>query len=268
MLKRIGLSSSFSLLLLIMACGGGPVPREAAPATDTRDFFFSMPSGAGLIFIGVTGKRSSPKETIQYALEDAARRVSAFHGISGEYAVQNDIGSGALDYTFNTYTKVNYDIEGSTQYVDALKYNADTDAIEMENTFFIRTTYPAALSVPIMYRPTYSGKDNKPDWVANPPFEIPGYEMGVGYSGRHSSMANTCTNSFHNAVFAIIRNVNTATRSSGTVYNSTGSLFGYKIANDNITYSYGTLAAFYVLDMWINPKDKSVWTLAIAKKPE
>jgi hypothetical protein len=266
MLKRIAFSSSFSLLLLIMACGGGPAPRDVAPVVDTRDFFLSVPTGTGLVFIGIAGKRSSPKETIDYALEDAARRVSAFNEVSGEYGVQNDIGSGTFDYTLNTYTQVHYDVEGSKQYIDALKYNADTDAIEMENTFFIRTTYPTTLFVPVIYRPKYSGKDNKPDWVDNPPLEIPGYEVGVGYSGRHSSMASTCTNSFHNAIFAIIRNVNTATRSSGIVYNSTGSLFGYKIANDNITYSYGTLAGFYVLDMWINPKDKSVWTLAIAKK--
>jgi hypothetical protein len=266
MLKRIVLSSSFSLLLLIMACGNGPLPRESAPVANTGDFFFSAPTGAGLVFIGVAGKRSSPRDTIQFALEDAARKVAAFYGVSGEYAVQNNIGSGIFEYTLNTFTQLYYDAEGSSQYLDALEFNADIDSMEMENTFIIRTTYPAALPAPVTYRPTYSGNDQKPDWIDNPPLEIPGYEMGIGYSGRYSSMANTCSNSFHNAIFAIIRNVNTATRSSGLVYQNTGKFFGYRTTNDNITYSYGALTGFYVLDMWINPQDKSVWTLAIANR--
>jgi hypothetical protein len=261
-----GLLLLFTSLLFITGCAGGPVPHEEAPANETGSFFLSGSAGNGLVFIGVAGKRSSPKETIQYALKDAAQRVAAFYGVSGEYAVQNNIGSGIFDYTLNTYTELDYDVDGSEQYVDALEFNADTDTMEMENTFIIRTTYPASLSAPLIYRPTYSGKDHKPDWVDKPPPEIPGYEMGIGYSGRYSSMSKTCTNSFHNAIFAIIRNVNTATRSSGLVYVNTGKFFGYKIVDDNITYSYGTLTGFYVLDMWINPKDKSVWTLAIANK--
>jgi hypothetical protein len=104
--------------------------------------------------------------------------------------------------------------------------------------------------------------------VENPPSEIPGYEVGVGYSGRYSSMASTFNNSFNNAVFAIIRNVNTTAQSSSIVYQSSGGLFGYKTYSDNTSHSYGSLLGFYVLDMWINPKDKSVWTLAIAKKSE
>jgi hypothetical protein len=264
MTKKVSLFSLFSLFLFIMACASTPAPQEAAPAANTGSFFLSVPSGNQLVFLGIAGRRSNPKLTLQYAQEDAARRVAAFYGVSGEYAVQNNIGSGSFDYTFNTYTQLNF--ETGEQYVDALEFDADTDSMEMENTLILRTTYPASLSVPVTYRPTYSSIDQKPDWVENPPLEIRGYEVGVGYSGRHSTLANTCANSYNNAIFAIIRNVNTATRSSDTIYHSTSGLFGYKISNDNATYSYGTLDGFYVLDMWINPKDKTVWTLAIAKK--
>jgi hypothetical protein len=227
-----------------------------------------MPAGNGLVFIGTAGKRSNPKDTLQFALEDAAKRVAAYNRVYGEYVLLNNVGSGLLDYVYDTYQFLAYDVEGSKQYVDTLQYNADIDTIEMENALFIRTTYPAALSVPVSYRPTYSAADQKPDWVDTPPAGIAGYEVGVGYSGRYSSFADTCTNSFHNAAFAIIRNVNSTFRSNNFLYRNTGSLFGIKTTSDNITYSYGILNGFYVLDMWIDPKDKSVWTLAIAKKSE
>jgi len=264
------------LCLLCMACTGAPAPSDTTPATATAalsaatpvpppSFFPSVPAGNGLVFIGVAGKRSNPKETLQFALEDAARRVALFHEVAGEYAVQNNIGSGAFDYTHNTYTSLYYNKEEAKRYIDTLQFNVDTDTIEIENTFFVRTVYPSALPVPVKYRPVYRGPDKKPDWVDNPPAEIEGYEVGIGYSGRHSSLADACVNSGNNAIFAIIRNVNTVFRSSNMLYN-TGGLFGYKTASDNITYSYGILTGFYVLDTWIDPHAKTVWTLAIAKK--
>jgi hypothetical protein len=257
-----------------MACAGWPASKGASPSDTTPaaassvqpSFFPSAPAGSGLVFIGAAGKRSNPKETLQFALEDAARRVTLFYEVTGEYAVENNIGSGAFDYTLNTHTSLYYNPEGAKQYVDALQFNADTDTLEIENTFFVRTTYPAALPVPVTYRPVYRGPDQKPDWVDNPPAKIEGYEVGVGYSARHASLADTYTNSCNNAIFSIIRNVNTVSRSSNLLHQNTGGLFGYKTSNDNITYSYGILTGFYVLDTWIDPHAKTVWTLAIAKR--
>jgi hypothetical protein len=255
-----------------MACAGGPALFNTTPATASPDasteppsFFPSAPAGSGLVFIGAAGKRSNPQETLQLALEDAARRVAIFHEVTGEYAVENNIGSGAFDYTHDTHTSLYYNQEGATRYVDALQFDADTDTFEMENTFFVRTIYPSALSGPVKYRPVYRGADQKPDWVENPPARIEGYEVGIGYSNRRSLLADAFANSRDNAIFAIIRNVNTVSRSSNMLYTD-GGLFGYKTSNDNVTYSYGILTGFYVLDTWIDPRAKTVWTLAIAKK--
>jgi len=273
-LKKLG--PLFLLCLLLTACAGGPASSSAsAPSTESTEmppealadpsFFSSASAGNGLVFIGVAGRRSNPQETLQLALEDAARRVALFHEVTGEYAVENNIGSGAFDYTHNTYTSLYYNKEGAKQYVNALQFNANTDTLEIDNVFFVRATYPSALPSSIKYRPVYRGPDKKPDWVDKPPAKIEGYEIGVGFAGRHSSLVDTYTNSCNNAIFAIIRNVNTTTRSSNTLYH-TGGLFGYKTASDNITYSYGILSGFYVLDTWIDPKTRTVWTLAIAKK--
>jgi hypothetical protein len=265
----------FLLCLLFSACTSGPVSVpapssglivETPPELLRSSFFSSASTRDGLVFIGVAGRRSNSKETLQLALEDAARRVTIFHEVSGEYAVESNTGSGAFDYAHNTYTALYYNEAGSTRYIDALEFNADTDTLEMENTFFVRTVYPAALPVPVRYRPSYSGPDQKPNWVDTPPLEIEGYEVGVGYSGRYASLADTYINSRNNAIFAIIRNVNSTLRSNNVLYQDTGRLFGYKTSSDNVTYSYGVLTGFYVLDTWLDPHAKTVWTLAIAKK--
>jgi hypothetical protein len=265
MLKKFGFVFLSSLLLFIGACAGEPASQEVALEKTEPSFFLSAHNVNELVFIGVTGRRSSPQETLQFALKDAARRVAIFYDVSGEFAVQINIGSGTFDYAHNTYTALYYDEEGSAAYVDALQFNADTDTMETDNAFFIRTTYPAALPVPIRYRPVYD-RNGKPDWVDNHSLVIEGYEVGIGYSARYSSMADTCINSFNNAIFAIIRNINTTAQSSDLYYQSTGSLFGYRTTSNNVTYSYGTLTGFYVLDMWTNPQTKAVSTLAIAKK--
>ena len=240
--------------------------EEAAAISSIQPTFFTpTPAGNALVFIGAAGKRSNHRETIQAALEDAARQVALFYEVTGEYAVENNVGSGAFDYTHNTYTSLYYNKEGAAQYVDALRFNADTDTTEIENAFFIRTIYPAALHAPVTYSTIYRGPDKKPDWVDNPPAKIEGYEVGIGYSSRRSSLADAYANSCNNAIFAIIRNVNTVSRSKDILYED-GGLFGYKTSSDNITYSYGVLTGFYVLDTWIDPQAKTVWTLAIAKK--
>jgi hypothetical protein len=259
------LSIFFLTLLLYAACSGAPASSPASTALIDPSFSHSLPAGNGLVFIGVVGRRSDPKETIQFALEDAARRVAVFQEVFGEYAVENNTGSGLLDYVNNTYTSLRYDEEGSRQYVDALQFNAETDTIELENSLIIRTTYPGALPTSVKYRPTYGGADNRPNWVDNPPLEIEGYEVAVSHSARFSSLADTYANSYRNAIFTIIRNVNTVSRTNDVMYQNTGSLFGYRSSSDNVMYSYGTLTGFYVLDTWLDPKTKWVWTLAIAK---
>jgi hypothetical protein len=265
MLKKFG--SLFLIVLLYSACAGTPPPPPPPVSTALVESSFSLstPVGNGLVFIGVAGRRSDPKETIQFALEDAARRVAIFQNVFGEFAFENNIGSGLLDYTHNTYTTLSYDEEGSKQHVEILQFNADTDTIELENSLIIRVTYPGALPVPVRYRPTYSGSDQKPDWVDSPPLKIEGYEVAVGHSARYSALADTYTNSYRNAIFTIIRNINTLSRTNEVLYQNTGSLFGYRSSSDNMTYSYGTLTGFYILDTWLDPKTKWVWTLAIAK---
>jgi hypothetical protein len=267
MLKKIG--PLFFLFMLIAACAGKPAVSDGALIDPS--FLFSAPRDGELVFLGVAGKRSSSKETLKYALEDAARRVVLFNQVAGEYAVESSIGSGAFDYYNNTQTALYYNEGDVAKYVDSLKYDAGkkSDTIEIEKTVFIRTTYPSTLPFPVNYRPTYSVKDKKPSWVDNPNVEIPGYDVGIGYSWRYSSQFKTWINSYNNAVFSIIRNINSSSSSRFGFYQTTGSVFGSNTyTSDSITFSYGTLYGFYVLDAWMDPETKAVWTLAIARKAQ
>jgi hypothetical protein len=255
-------------LFFCMSCKSVPPPvavidviTEAPPP-----FFLSLPDENGLVFIGSAGRRSNPKETLRLALEDAARQVAVFHKVAGEFTIVNNTGSGAFDYVNDTHASLDYDVEGSKQYVDALQFNADTDTLEKENSFFVRTIYRSSLPFPLRYRPVHRA-DQKPGWVDNPPLDIEGYEVGVGYSGRYSSVSDTYKNSSRNAVFDIIRRINATSESSDMLYQNTGNLFGYKTSNNNTVRSYGTLTGFYVLDTWMDPREKTVWTLAVAVKP-
>jgi len=255
--------------MLYMACASES--RVSDVASIDSSFLFSAPKEGELVFLGVAGKRSSRKETLKYALEDAARRVVFFNQVSGEYVVESSIGSGIFSYSNNTITTLYYNEEAVAAYVDSLKYDAEnkSDTIQVEKTVFIRTTYPSTLPFPVTYRPTYSVKDKKPSWVDNPNVVIPGYEVGIGYSWRYSSQFKTWINSYNNAVFSIIRNINYSTRSEVELYQNTGSLFGnQKSTSKNASYSYGTLYGFYILDAWMDPETKAVWTLAIARKAQ
>jgi len=251
-------------LFVLSTCSG--VSKSRSVNFSNTAFFSTFPSESGLVFIGAAGKRSNPNETLQLALEDAAQRVAVFYNVSGEYAVENNVGSGAFDYSYNVNAQLFADKEHLKQYIDALDYDADTCSVEIDNTFFIRTVYKSNLPYPVKLNPKYKGAGRKPDWIDNPPSEIDGYEIGVGFSGRYSSINDTFANSWKNAVFAIIREINSSSRNSNTLYHSTDSLFGYKTSNDNSVYSFGTLNCFYALDTWIDPKTKAVWTLAIAEK--
>jgi hypothetical protein len=253
--------------LFFAACGGAPEFISDAGAlfeAHTEDpFLLTLPGSSGLVFIGVAGRRSNPNETMQYALEDAARRAALFYGVSGECIINNEAGSGAFDYSYSNNSAVYYDEEGAIQYLEALEFDPDTDAMEMENALFIRASYRAALPGPVEYRPNYAGPGRKPDWVDQEP-RIPGYEVGIGYAGRYSSIADACTASWKNAVFSIVRNISTSAKAGGLNYQGPG-FFDYNTSDSKTIYAAAELENFYILDIWIDPQTKAVWTLGIAK---
>jgi len=254
-----------------MACASDPnTSGNSSNASADPSFLLSTPTGNGLVFWGVAGKRTSRKETLKYALEDAARRVSIFNMVTAEFVYANRDDSTLLGNNQWIHAALEYDKEGAERYIDILKFDPDkkSDIIEVGNAVIIRTVYPGSLSSPVFYLPTYNGIEKKPNWVNAPPVSIGGYNVGIGYSDRYSSTAETWKKSFDDAIFSLVRGIDASSRSEETSIINTSSMFGYSRTTEDFTYSIRTLAEFYVLDVWMDPKTKAVWTLAIARKAQ
>ena len=259
------------MFILLMACASDPnASGNSSSVSIDPSFLQSIPTGNGLVFMVVAGKRSSRKETLKYALEDAARRVSIFNGVTAEYIYANSNDSTLLGNNQWIHAALEYDKEGVEKYIEILKFDPDkrSDIMEIENAVIIRTIYPVSLSNPVFYLPVYYGKEKKPNWVDTPPSSIGGYTVGIGYSDKHSSTAETWKKSFDEAIFSIVRSVDASFRSEESNIINTSSMFGYSRTTEDFIYSLRTLAEFYVLDAWMDPQTKAVWTLAIARKAQ
>jgi hypothetical protein len=250
----------------ISACSGLPAVDETTGAGENIDapapanFWNSMPSN-GLVFIGGAGIRSNRDESILLALEDSARKISIFNAVEGEFVSYNKTGSGFFDYTADTQTSLHFD-ENYQDFVENLEYDPDTDIIQIDNTIFVRAHFNGPGAVQINYQLPSEQEGSKPGWVDNPPSEISGYRVGVGFAGRRASHRDTVNAAFEAAIFSIIRETSGQVSSAALNYQGSGFL-DYRGANDTAIRARGGLTGFYVLDTWMDPSNKAVWTLSI-----
>jgi hypothetical protein len=70
-------------------------------------------------------------------------------------------------------------------------------------------------------------------------------------------------NSYENAVYSLI---STAIQVTGLVTQRQASSGGSNIGSENKQEASGHLNGFYVLEIWQDPKNSNVYTLAIAKE--
>lgn len=262
---QLKLNLLFLLCLFFIACIGNPAVNTS-DNDQVQQFLSTLPAADGLVFIGVAGRRVNQNETLRLALENAAQRVSMFHRVSGEYILENTIGSGFLDWTHDVRSALAFDVDGSARYLDLLQFDIDNDTMLFRNAFFVRTFVQMTLPSPVNFLPSY-GADGRPDWINSIPI-IDGYEVGVGFSARRASMAETFNNSRNNAIFSIIKNISATARSSNIQSYRSDSIFAFDAITDHSIHAYGTLSSFYVLDTWIDQRTWQVWTLAIAKQSQ
>ncbi|MDR3124083.1 MAG: hypothetical protein LBU16_09950 [Treponema sp.] len=239
-----------------------PPPESVAPAS--VGFWNSMPSG-DLVFIGGAGLRSNREESINLALEDIARKISIFHAVEGEFISYIKTGSSFFDYTSDTQSSLAFN-EDYLGFTESLEYDPDADVMQINNTIFVRARYKGPEALRVQYAlPSAAG--GRPFWVDNPPTEISGYRVGIGYAGRRASHRDTVNASFEAALFSIIRTVSGHVSTGSMNYQGSGT-FDYRSTNDATVRARGRLNSFYVLDTWIDPSNMSVWTLAIARPDE
>jgi hypothetical protein len=217
----------------------------------------------GLVFIGGAGLRSDREESVNLALQDIARKVSIFNAVEGEFISYHKTGSSFFDYAADTQAALFFN-EDYLGFVESLEYDPDSDVMQIENSIFVRARFRGPATVSLQYRaPRSSGANSRPGWVDDPPAEISGYRVGIGYAGRRGVHRDTVHASFEAAIFAIIRAMSSEVSAGAVNYQGAGS-FDYRSANDTAIRARGKLNSFYVLDTWMDPTNMSVWTLAIA----
>jgi hypothetical protein len=226
-------------------------------SAEDSGFWDTRPKDGKLVFIGGTALMSNRDEAVRLALLDAAKKAALYCGVRGRSVSAVSIGEGSYDVYADAAVDIAFDLEYE-RYMEELEFERQSDVLEADNSIFVRVrwTPPIPLNISFVSR----GK-NRPDWITRPPETIGGYLAGVGRSNAYFHRHDTLTASYENAIGAIISTIGSDLRSgSATVETS-----GYAASNtSSIQNAEGSLAQFYVLEIWTDPKDKSVWTLAVA----
>jgi hypothetical protein len=254
-----------NILLLSGFTGFSNVPMlssSPAPEPPAFNFLTTVPANNELVFLGVSALRLRRQDSINAALEDAARKVALYHGVEGHFTQQGNRGPGFFDFEAIVEKELVFDEESYKTYITGLQYNPDTDVYESDDTIFVRTRY-AGNGFAVNYRSSPSRE--KPAWISIPPRSIEKFVTGVGYANRHRYLKDTIIKSYEAAVYAIVRNiVNTiggsvdAYKDTAHALNSAGANTAYRVSSSAV------LKGFYVLEIWIDPETKAVWTLALA----
>ena len=250
--------SSFILAaLLFCACLSTEPSGPISSGADRFGNFVTLPRSGNLVVIGVSGRQSSRDAEIEIAREDAARKVSMYHGMWVSIVSGQNIGAGFLDYNVFTDFFVDYD-EQLEKYFDRLNFDPDRDlSRNNDGVVFIRFTYPAAFPGNISYS-SMRNPDGSPEWVRNPPQEIGGFIAGVGTSGRQERLRDTMRRSYESAAAAIVSHASTSVQTIDTA-------IGGQTETHILRESAGFLTHFTVLEVWIDSRNGAVWTLAIAR---
>ena len=232
--------------------------KVQAPVSDQE-----IVSRGNLVFTGVSEKLSNREESVQAALKDAARRLSFFNSVSGYSVSQEQSGRGTFDFNVNSDNRLLYDVE-LEEYLDQLVFDPSVDVFEFNNAIFVIARVTSDIYMP-QFR-GHSWRKERPHWVDTPPAEIEGFIAGTGFSSRLSSHSDTVVKSYENAVIGIIENINIRIKGKQQSYQNNSSAFGSYLDFLNEASAIGELKNFYIIESWTDPKNLSVWTLAVAKR--
>jgi len=244
--------------LFFFACANSSASVSAKGTSGTlNSFWITLPRPGSLVIIGVSGRQSKRELEIELAREDAARKAAMYHSVWADVEDIQNIGPHSLNYFINYEINLDYDRD-LEKYAEKLTFNSNRDVLNIDGSVFIRFSYPSSFPAGISYGFAREA-DGSPEWVRNPPEEIDGFITGVGFSGKRFYLRDTFEKSCDAAVAALVSRVSTVVTVEMISEEDRNTLFSYQ-------QSTGRLDHFFVLEIWVDPKDKSVWTLAIARK--
>jgi hypothetical protein len=232
------------------------LPEEASlEAVFDSGYWVTRPSGSVITVFGVAGRRGNREEGVRLALLDAARKAALSHGLHAESASILNQGAGTLDY----FSDFDYRLElrrNPEEFLDALIFDRDRDALEKNGVVFVRARYAGVSAVP----PYASAlEDGTPDWTKKYVVTIPGFLAGIGHSKNRGSLQKTYEASYENALVSLLSQL--STRVDSDIADA-----GSGRVSRNVTRSAGNLAEVMILETWFDRKTNAVWTLVAARQ--
>jgi len=254
------LFAALCVSLFFYACANSGASTAAKETAGIQNgFWTTLPMQGSLVIIGVSGKQSKRGAEIELAREDAARKAAMYHSVWAGIENTQNIGPHSLNYFTGYEINLDYDRD-LAKYADALTFSADRDVLRVDGNVFIRFSYPAFFPAGINYGFARE-VDGSPKWIRSPPDEIAGFITGVGFSSRQFYFRDTYEKSCNAAVAALASRVSTAVTVEMTSDGDRNSTVSHQ-------RSAAQLDHFLVLEIWVDPKNQSVWTLAIARKAQ
>ena len=220
----------------------------------TSGYWIVRSSNNKLTVIGVSNPMSRRDSEIAAAKEDAARKVAMFYGIYGSVQTVNRTGPALSDYVNDSNLDFTYEIDPEI-YIDQLTFDPQNDVLITVEAVFVRFQHDTTI-MNVDYRARRI--NGRPSWTRNndlPAFD--GYITAVGLAQNQRRLKDTISKSTENAAARIIEEISTTVNTRETITGQGSSSFVQ-------TQSEGRLINFMVLDFWIEPKTRYVYTLAIA----
>ncbi|MDR2807899.1 MAG: hypothetical protein LBB43_02705 [Spirochaetaceae bacterium] len=235
-----------------------------------EEYFQTLPSNGNFVVLGVSGFHGVDilmqdgsyrigQETVETALLDAARKFAMYKEATAVTAEnKSDIGMSIFDYVNESSSSVEPD-EGYAAYTEDFEFDPEHDIFvgTKTQTVFVRVRYSSPDIPLIDFTPSAAG--SRPSWINNPPETISGFSVGVGFANPRMLMKEAVISSYENAACDL------AWRMSVTI-DSKFEDAGTDTRTNIRAITNVRLHKFYVLEIWIDPKDLRVYTLAIAEE--
>jgi len=221
-------------------------------------YWISRPSGNSLVIIGVSNLMVKQEDEITSAKEDAARKAAMYHSVKGKVESIQSLGANYFDYIADSKIELEYDTD-SAKYVERLTFDPQQDVVKVNNTVFVRFTYPAA-STDINFTATVN-ENGRPNWTYSRDLpQVDGYKTVVGFARNQVKLKDAIKKSSEAAVARMIEDM------SMQVISSDKSATGQSSSSLIQTKSEGSISNFQIIEFWIDSETGNVYTLAIAKQ--
>jgi len=221
-------------------------------------YWITRSSGNSLVIIGVSSLMVKQEDEIASAREDAARKAAMYHSVKGKVESIQNSGANYFDYIADSKIELDYDTD-SSKYVEKLAFDPQKDVVKVNNTVFVRFTYPAE-STPVNFTATLNEK-GRPNWTYSRDLpQVDGYKTTVGFARNQVKLKDAIKKSSEAAAARMIEDM------SMQVISSDKSATGQGSSSLIQTKSEGSINNFQIIEFWIDSETGNVYTLAIAKQ--